>query len=456
MIRRVYVARWVLPIASPPIAHGAVAVEGERIVWVGPAASAPEGVRADLGDAALLPGFVNAHTHLELTVMRGFLEDPSFRGWIRRLTTARQAVLTPAWHAASARAGIAEGLLAGITAYGDVSDAGCSMEAMRTLGVRGVMFQEVFGPDPGQCEASMRGLAFRVTALRGGESPLVRLGVSPHAPYTVSDALFRAVAKLAAAQQLPLAVHIAESAAESGLVCAGTGEFADAWRARGIAVAPRARSPIALLYDTGVLGLQPLLVHAVRADAQDLEMVADSGSPVVHCPASNAKLGHGIAPVTEMRTRGIVVALGSDSVASSNRMDLLDEGRLAALLQRVRGPDPAALSARDVLEMATLGGARSLGIDREVGTLEVGKAADMVAFGLDGLRDAPVYAPEEALVFGAAGRPARLVLVAGQTLVAAGALMHDVRADLAAVVEAAQALQTWSRDAESVAPAVHA
>jgi 5-methylthioadenosine/S-adenosylhomocysteine deaminase len=439
-IDRVYVARWVLPIAGPPIAHGAVLVRDGRIAWVGVARDAPPGVRIDLGRSVLMPGMVNVHAHLELTPMRGFLEDRPFRQWILRLTHARQAVMTPAWRLAAARVGVAEGVLAGITSFGDVSDSGVSLDAMVHLGVRGRVYQEVFGPDPSHCVAAIAGLRTQATALRARANGLVSVGVSPHAPYTVSDALFAATARLAREEEFPLTVHVAEGAAEDALVRTGSGEFADAWRARGIAVAPRARSPIALLHRTGVLETRPLLVHCVRADEEDLALVRDSGSRVAHCPASNAKLGHGIAPLAVMRAARIVVGLGSDSVASSNRMDLLDEGRLAVLHQRAREQSPTLLPAREVLEMATRGGAEALGIDQEVGTLEVGKAADLVAFPLDGVADVPGYAPEDALVFGAAGRRPTLVMVAGHELVRDGALLADLRDDLTQVREAAVAL----------------
>ena len=447
MSLRVYSARWVLPISAPTIAHGAVAVEGQRIVWVGPLSNAPEGEHIVLGDVALLPGLVNAHSHLELTAMRGFLENLSFRPWILRLTQSREAVMTPEWNAASARVGIAEGLLAGITTFGDVSDAGTSLNAMRDMGTRGIIFQEVFGPSPAQCGGALAGLRTKVERLRRHETELVRVGVSPHAPYTVSDDLFRATAAFAREESLPLTVHIAESEAELELVRLGRGEFAEALRARGIAVSARSTTPVQLLYETGALDVGAILVHAIRTNRQDHDLMVSSGSRVVHCPASSAKLGHGIAPVLEMLERGIAVGLGSDSVASNNRMDVLDEGRLASLLQRARVQDPCVLPARIVLELATLGGARALGMEGDIGSLEAGKAADLVAFPLHDLGDVPVYAPEDALVYGAAGRRARLVTVAGRELVRDGALVAGVGDDVATVREASAALAAFVRAA---------
>ncbi len=447
MTRRVYLARWVLPIVSPPIPRGAVVVEGTRISWVGPSAAAPEGLRTDLGACVLTPGLVNVHTHLELTAMRGFLEELSFRRWLIGLTKARQAVMTPGRGVAAARVGIAEGLLAGITTFGDVSDTGRSLEAMRQMGVRGITWHEVFGPSPSQCAESMALLREGIDALRAQATDLVRVGVSPHAPYSVSDELFAAAARYALDESLPVTVHIAESRAEWELVVNGTGDFAEGLRSRGIPVTPRGPSPVALLDRTGVLRSRPLLVLVIHVTPEDQQRIAATGSTVAHCPASNAKLGHGVAPLMQMMGHGIPIGLGTDSVASSNRMDLLDEARLAVLAQRSATRSPDALTATRILEMATLGGAKVLGIEGVAGSLEVGKDADLAAFPLDPVRDAPVFGPEDALVFGAAGRRPSLVTVAGRELVRDGRLLADLRDDLALLDSARDAFQDFARNA---------
>jgi len=441
MIR--YHARWVLPISRPPLEHATVVEHDGRIVYVGERASAPPGVDTDLGDVALLPGLVNAHTHLELTVMRGFLEDLAFRSWILRLTRARRAVLSFGALVDSARAGIAEGLRAGITTYADTAESGAPFAAMREAGVRGIAYQEVFGPDPSQCAEALAGLREKVAELRCDETPLVRVGVSPHAPYSVSDALFEATAAFARAEGLPVAVHIAESEEESVYVQQGVGGWAEAHRARGIAVAQRGLSPIRMLERTRVLDAQPLLIHCVRSDGEDIAAIARHDCAVAHCPASNAKLAHGIAPLVELLEAGVRVGLGSDSVASNNRMDLLDEARLAILMQRVRTGRYDAVSATKALELATLGAARALGLGHEVGSLDVGKAADLAAFPLHHARSAPVYDPATALVFSASGTSATLVAVGGRVLVRDSVLLADVAP--ASIADHARALADWSR-----------
>ncbi|HEY2853698.1 MAG TPA: amidohydrolase family protein [Gemmatimonadaceae bacterium] len=441
MIR--YHARYVIPITALPIANGVVAVDGDRIAYVGAASEAPLGTDIDLGDVLLLPGLVNAHTHLELTAMRGFLEGLDFRTWILRLTTAKREVFSREMLLDAARYGIVEGLRHGITTYADTCESGVAFDAMREMGVRGVMYQEVFGPDPAQCAGAMVELREKVARLRPLETPLVRVGVSPHAPYTVSDPLFTAVARYARHEAIPIAIHIAESAPEYELVVHARGSFAAALRARGIPVDPRARSPIALLASLDVLAAKPLLIHCVRVDEDDIALIAGTQCSIAHCPASNAKLGHGIAPLKAFLDTGVRVGLGSDSVASNNRMDILEEARTASLFQRALHGRFDEMDAACALRLATLGGAEALGIEQDVGSLEVGKSADLAAFPLMGA--APLHDAVVAAVFALAGSTASFVAVAGRVLVGAGALVANDLTLEQRVQHGADALQGWLR-----------
>lgn len=439
-----------LPISAPPFENGTVAVAQGRIAYVGVRGDAPRGGDVDLGDALLLPGLVNTHSHLELTAMRGFLEDLDFAQWIQRLNGVKRAVLDPARMLDAARLGILEGIRAGITTYADTCDSGVAFDAMLEADVRGIMYQEVFGPDPATFARSLAELEAKVAALRARQSPLVRVGVSPHAPYTVSDPLYTAVAHYATREHLAIAVHIAESGIEQRLVEQGAGVFADGLRKRGITVAPRARSSIELLERTGILKSRPLLIHCVHLDDRDIADIARRAATVAHCPASNAKLGHGTARVLELIAAGVTVGLGSDSVASNNRMDLLAEARAAVLAQRARVAKHDALCAKDALFLATLGGARALGLDHEIGSLEVGKSADLAAFPLDDCT-APVHDPEAAAIFALPGVPASFVAVAGRELVRdAQPLVRDP--DLSRrVMDTARLMRDWS-DTHPTAP----
>lgn len=417
-----YHARWVLPITQPPIENGTVVETDGTIIYVGPRDSAaiPAGEDYDLGEAILLPGLVNTHTHLELTSMRGFLEDLDFPDWIDKLRQSRNEILDADKLLDSAMFGIVEGLEAGITTYADTCSSGVAMSAMRQLGVRGIMYQEVFAPDPAKCDAAMRDLEDRLAKLESERSELVALGVSPHAPYTVSDPLYDATAKLAQSRQLPLAMHIAESAAEEDIVVRGEGPFANRWRGRGIAVSKRARSPIDLLEKHDVLQPGSLLIHCVRVDDADITTIARRGCSVAHCPASNAKFGHGVAPLLPLLAAGIPVGIGSDSVASNNRMDVLDEARLAVLIHRGLTRKHDAFGAHQALALATIGGARALGLADRIGSLEVGKDADLAAFRIDIPRTTPTGDPCSSAIFALPGRSAALVTVRGKVLVEHG------------------------------------
>lgn len=440
---RLFHARWVLPVAAPPIEHGTVAVAGDRITWVGERAAAPAGEDVELGEAILLPGLVNTHTHLELTAMRGFLEALEFHEWIRRLTASKKAVLGEELLLDSARLGIVEGLASGITTFADTCDSGVAFPAMLEMGVRGIMYQEAFGPAVEMIEESLAGLRAKIARLAPARTALVRLGVSPHAPYSVHRDLFGHVAALARETELPIAVHIAESRAEHELVVEGRGVFAEGLRRRGFPVAPVARSPVALLEEQAVLGERTLLIHCVRLDAEDIATIARLGSAVAHCPASNAKLGHGIAPLCELLAAGVRVGLGSDSVASNNRMDIVEEARLAILMQCARLGDPGCIDSRTALELATLGGARALGLDAEIGSLEPGKAADLAAFPLTDERGTPMVDPVAALLFALAGRRASFVAVAGTALVQDGRVLREEAGLRERVQRAGERLAEW-------------
>ena len=439
-----YHARWVLPITQPPIENGTVVETDGRITYVGPRSGAPAGKDYELGESILMPGLVNTHSHLELTAMRGFLEDLDFSAWIDKLRQSRNEILDSSMLLDSARFGILEGLEAGVTTYADTCSSTVALTAMCELGVRGIMYQETFGPDPSSCGAAIETLENQLAGLGPQQTDLVSLGVSPHAPYTVSDPLYAAVAKLARERKLPLAMHIAESAAEEEIVTKGAGDFAERWRRRGIGVSKRARSPIALLEKHDVLQPGSLLIHCVRVDDADITTIARHGCSVAHCPASNAKFGHGVAPLLPLLATGIPVGIGSDSVASNNRMDILDEARLAVLIHRGVTRKHDAFGAHQALELATIGGARALGLDDRIGSLEVGKEADLAAFRIDIARTTPVGDPYSTAIFALPGRSAELVAVRGNILVEKGCSKPSSSSLTARLEATGAALSAWS------------
>lgn len=417
-------ARWVVPVDGDPIPDAAVAVGPEgTITGVGPAATVacpPGGAIVDLGEAAICPGLVNTHAHPELTALRGAVEDLLFLDWLKELTRLKHEGMTPEESRRSTLLGVAEAIAAGVTTLAAPDDAGFLAAALVDAGLRGIVYREVFGPDPREWrEAFERGRA-RVEETRAAATGLVRAGVSPHAPYTVSDPLMRAVAEWAAAETLPVCVHVAESEAEDQFVRNGAGDFAEYHQSRGIPVVAHGVSPVAWLERCGVLAARPLLVHCVRADDADLERVARAGGAVAHCPISNARLGHGVAPLETMLALGVSVGLGSDSAVSNNRMDLLEEARVAGLVQRAVYGTPDRFSAGELLRLATLGGAEALGWADRIGSLRPGKDADLIAVRLDGVHVRPVHDPLAALIQAARASDVEWTMVRGRTLYRSG------------------------------------
>ena len=419
----IYSARWVVPVSSAPIEHGAVAIDGPSIVGVGPFAEIvsrfPEARVDSFGESAILPGFVNTHTHLELTALRGYLEneESKFFAWLRKLTLARLERMTPEDIRDSALWGACEAVRAGITCVGDASDSAMmSMLALREVGLRGVVFQESFGPDPRLLEENFGKLQARVSELREIENELVRVGVSPHAPYTVCRQQLELIAEFAMAESLPLMMHAAESEAEELFLREGLGIFAEGLAKRGIEwVAPRV-STIQYLREVGILGCRPLLAHCIRVDDRDIEVLQETGTKVAHCPKSNAKLGHGRAPLGKFVEAGVMVGLGSDSVASNNTCDLLEEARFALLLARNAGgfKNPL-LTASQMVAAATAGGAQCLSLWKEgIGVLAEGAQSDIVIVALDGVHQTPVYDPVTTLIFSSSGRDVVRTIIAGR------------------------------------------
>jgi 5-methylthioadenosine/S-adenosylhomocysteine deaminase len=429
-------AAWVLPMATRPIENGCVIVSGDTIDFVGSFHDAPKSVPVvDLGDAAIMPGLVNVHTHLELTAMRHALEGLDFFEWIRTLTRIRKDVLSSSGDVrASARVGIAEGLTRGITTYADTASMGASvLEGLRDMQVRGIVYQESFGPDPDPfttVEPAIRRLRQQVAEMRGRQTDMVRVGISPHAPYSVSVPLYKTIGTWAAQQNLPVAVHLAESEAEHRFVKRGEGPFADYWRERHLdPAASKARSPIALLDQSYILRLKPLVIHAVHMDSEDAYTLARHGCPIAHCPVSNARFGHGIAPWLLWREHSLTVAIGTDSVAANNRMDVLGEARIAQLLACGYERTAAAMGTATALKMATLNGAAALGIREQAGAILPGYQADLAVWPLDGWSARPVRDPYDILVHGLAGGEARMTMVAGQVLWQEGRHLHYPRRD---------------------------
>ncbi len=434
----IYAARWILPIIDPPIKDGAIAVEGPMIVAVGTRAELlkkfPDAKVNDFGEAAILPGLVNAHSHLELTVMRGFLEaeETDFFAWLRKLTIARTA-MTPDDLFVSAMCGAIEAARAGITCLGDSSSSAIdSIKALNQIGLRGIVYQESFGPDAKLAGENVAKLREQLSANRAAQTDLVRAGVSPHAPYTVSAPQLEMISRLAIDEGFPLMMHAAESEAERLFLLEGRGTFADGLKNRNIEWNAPGISTIQYLQRHGVMETKPLLAHCINVDDNDLELVKAANAGIAHCPKSNAKLRHSRAPFAKFLAHGINTGIGTDSVASNNTCDILEEARFATLMARVSSIDFSPCSqptqsqtevyATNALFAATLGGARALGGDDQVGALKAGMQADVAIVTLNGAYQTPSSNPIDTLIFSSSGRDVALTMIAGKEVYREGCI----------------------------------
>jgi 5-methylthioadenosine/S-adenosylhomocysteine deaminase len=390
-LNQVLSADWVLPVEDPPIERGAVAIADGRIEAVGTADELGAGTH--YADAVILPGFVNVHSHLEYAVYAGFGDGLSFAPWIL-MHIERKGRLRPEQMEAIARLGAAECLRSGISTVGDCSFSGAAAGACDELGLRAIVYLEAFGDTLSE--------RFQHTRERLEEelSERVQLGVSPHAPYSASSALYGECLELG----LPVATHLNESRDELEWLVHGRGP----WSALAASLPPpRGETGIRALARDGLLDSRMVAAHCVVVDDDEIALLAEHDVAVAHCPRSNAILGCGIAPLAELRAAGLRIGLGTDSPASTPSFDLFEELRTAVYVARARGESADALLASEALELATLGAARALGLDAEVGSLVPGKRADLAVVSLAESPYLPWEDPAAALVFG--GSPDRVI-----------------------------------------------
>ena len=429
---KILTADYVLPISSEPINKGAVALNGDSILAVGTrdeiTARFSAAAIEDFGGAAILPGFVNCHSHLEITSMRGALDDVEhdFSAWLLKLNGLRES-LSDADIKAAALAGAVEGARAGVTCFGDIGRYGVAgFEALKSVGLRGVLFHETeFSAEDRTAKQDFESLIAKFETLRRAETDLVKVGISPHSPYTVSPALFGLIAVYALENEVKLTIHAAESADENELLRHGTGFFTNIYDKFGVQWQIPHCTPVEYLQRLGVLHTRPLLAHCVTVSDSDIELIAKSRSTIAHCPKSNAKFGHGYAPFESFLDSGIGVGLGSDSVASNNVCDILEESRFAALTARNREGSKRFLTAKEMLETVTLGGAKAMRLDDVIGTLEPGKQADLSVISLVGAAQQPINDIHTALIFASNARDVVMTMVAGAEVYRADRVSSD-------------------------------
>jgi 5-methylthioadenosine/S-adenosylhomocysteine deaminase len=391
----------VLPVEGAPIRDGAIAIRDGRVEAVGPAEDLGRGEH--FPGAAIVPGFVNAHTHLEYAVYAGFGDGQSFAPWLAT-HIERKARIGQAEMEAIAKLGAAECLASGVTTVGDASFSGAAAHACAEVGLRAIVYLEVFGSG---AEAALdryrRLLAYVEPAL----SQRVAVGVSPHAPYTCSTEVYAACLGLG----VPVMTHFNESQDELDWLLAGEGPMRPVAE---LLIEPDGRSGIRRLAAARLLGPNVVAAHCVKVDEEEIELLAADDVAVVHCPRSNALLGCGIAPLTELRAAGLRLGVGTDGISSVPSHDYFDELRAVVAAARARTEQASALLPAEALELGTLGGARALGLEHEVGSLVPGKRADVTVVGLAGSAYLPWEDPAAAVVYGGGSQRIEATLVSGE------------------------------------------
>jgi 5-methylthioadenosine/S-adenosylhomocysteine deaminase len=418
-------ARYVLPVAAPHIVNGAVLVRDDTIVEIGELdalkeAHPDEEVR-DFGNACVMPGFVDLHTHLEYSSMRGLVDDLPYSQWKIQVMGMEERLDGDDWDDASCL-GALEALQSGITTVADITDTGSSMRAVADSGLRGFLYREVQTMEKDAVDGVMSRALEDVAAWQGfDDGGRMTVGLSPHSPYSCHPELFSRVAEAAIADDLPVTTHLAGSRDEYDFVKYGSSRLAVDYRDQAdiedIGWLPTGVSPVRYVLQWGLLDVPHMLaVHCTQVDEDDIEVLASRDVAIAYCPRCNAKLGMGMAPLGDFLRHGIRVGIGTDSPASNNTMDLFDEMRIGLLLQRSVSGHEQFYIARQFVKLATLDAARALGIDDHVGSLEPGKQADIIAVDISHSHQIPTQYPYSTLVHTANQENVLFTMVAGKVL----------------------------------------
>jgi 5-methylthioadenosine/S-adenosylhomocysteine deaminase len=406
----IWSGRWVVTMdaARRVIENGAVAIRGERIVEAGPRGEIDQRYQAkrrlDRPNALIMPGLVNAHAHVPMALMRGVADDLRLQEWLEKYIFPAEAKnLSAEYVRWGTRLGCLEMMLAGTTTYAEMyyfEDV--VAEATREAGLRGVLGETIIGFPVADAKTPADALRFTERYIqRFRDDPLITPAVAPHALYTNSEETLRASRALANRHGVPLMIHVAETQRE-----------------REEALVKWKKSPVAALDSWGIFSGRTLVAHAVWVDDGDMKILKARGVGIAHCPSSNTKLASGVAPVVRMLAAGLAVGLGTDGPAGSNNdFNLFEEMVLAAKLQKVTTGNPEALPARQALEMATILGARALGLEKEIGSLEAGKRADLISVRLDPPHAVPLYSVYSQLVYALKASDVADVMVNGRPIV---------------------------------------
>ena len=391
---------------TEPIKNGAVAVADGRIAAVGPAEEllelSPSGEVLNAGNSIILPGLVNTHSHLAMTLLRGIADDIPLKEWLEQhIWPVESKYMDRETVRLGTELATAEQLLAGVTTTADMYFFGDEVAAVLIeAGMRGVVAESLIDFATPRCATPDEMFEKQRELIETySDHPLITPSVAAHSPYSVGAANLVREAELAEEYEVPMQIHLAET----------TWEVEKLLGEKGV-------SPVAYLADLGVLSERTVAAHCVHVSREDIELLAEFEAGVSHNPVSNLKLASGVSPVPALIANGVRVGLGTDGAASNNTLDLLRDMQLAALLHKGMTGDPTVLPARTMLELATINGARVLGLEN-TGVLAEGREADLICVAVDGPRTAPMYDPFSHLVFAARSCDVRHVMIRGQVVV---------------------------------------
>lgn len=418
-------ARYVIPVSEHHIEYGAVLVRGDEIVEVGESerlrAAHPEDPVRDFGLAALMPGFIDLHTHLEYSALRGLADDLPYARWKLQVMELEPRLGREDWRDSALR-GALEAMQSGITTIADITQSGDSVGATALSGLRAVIFKEVQTMEKARVPEVMERAAADIEEWSSVDhGNRLTVGVAPHSPYSCHPELFRRAADYACETGRPAAIHLAGSREEYDFVKYGSSRLATEVRAEYDGLAPgwlpTGVSPVRYVLQWGLFDVPELLaVHCTQVDDSDIEVLASRDVAVAYCPRCNAKLAMGLAPLAKFLRAGLRVGIGTDSPAATNSMDMFVEMRTGLLLQRAVLGEDQWVPARRFVQLATLDAARALRMDERIGSLEPGKQADIIAIDLSHSHQVPTQYPYSGLVHTANPEDVVFTMVAGDVV----------------------------------------
>ena len=452
------IAKYVIPVTSPYIEDGAVLVRDGKILDLGPASQLkdkyPEEEIRDFGLSVLMPGFVDVHTHLGYTALRGMFGDLPYAEWKRQVLHTEPFFTEEDW-LDSARIGALEAVASGITTIADISASGVSRIPASEMGLRARVYYEVLTAQKEHAADAVRAGVEKIEQWKDEcGSDLLDFGLAPGPVYGCHPSVFQAIADVAIERGIPVAMHLAGSQEEADFIRYGSSPF-------GVHVSeheqgklasayppwlPAGTSPVSYVSNWGILDVPGILaIHCVQVDDRDIGILREKDVHIGYCPRINAKLGMGSAPLEKFWAAGLTIGLGTDSPAAVDTTDMIDEMRIGLMITRATSSERfVRASAKNALRMATIGSAKALGIEDKIGSLEPGKQADIIAIDLHNSHQNPTTDPESAVIYTANQDNVKMTMVAGRILY--DDFVHVSGCDRDAIVDRARALRVRIRE----------